>query len=200
MNSMLLKDNLVLSLKIGIAKRQNFDFNRLRFFGVPRVRQLDTAIFADRDNLVSRWFQAIKNDNQYSDRTKFGYVNDLVRYVIFADSHKLELESEETIHAWEQYLVEKVRLGSVRVNTAQKRNSSIKCVLKLLEYPIDKWSSPRGLFRREINCTEAYSDHELAVLLRLLHPLFNQLYRQIISSPDKHLCAQQPEMQQPLSI
>ena len=76
------------------------------------------------------------------------------------------------------------------VNTARKRNSSIKCLLKILELPVEKWFSPYGLFKNESNPTESYSDRELKTLLRTIHPIFNQLVKQILSSPEQHLNAQ----------
>lgn len=148
--------DLVISLKIGISKYQNFDFNRFRYLGVPKKRDLNTAKFADRGDVVQRWFDTLNNNQEYSDQTKFGYFHDLTRYLSFTDSRLLDPESEDAANAWEQHLVEKVRLGSMMVNTAQKHNSAIKCLLRLLDYPVDKWFSPQGLFRRETNPTEAY--------------------------------------------
>ncbi|WP_283129811.1 hypothetical protein [Enterovibrio norvegicus] len=184
------REDLVLTLKIGIEHLVNFDFNRFRFLSAPGKRQLENAEFAYRDVQVERWFNVIAESQELRDKTKHGYAIDLARYLAFVDSKGLEPESEKAAHAWEKHLVEKVRLGSIRTNTAQKLNSSIKCLLKLLEHPVEQWFSPFGLFRSEVLPTTAYSDEELKLLLRLIYPLFNQLYRQIIKSPELHLFAQ----------
>lgn len=183
-------DGIEMKLKVGIAKYQYFDFNRYRYFNVPNKLALAKGQFANRDEIVVRWFRVLNNSHDQSDNTKHGYVNDLAKYVRFADLHKLQIESKETASRWEQHLIEKVRLGSMHVNTARKLNSSIKCLFKLLELPVKKWFSSRGLFRSEVNPTEGYSDKELKTLLRLLYPLFRQLHRQIIESPDVHMKAQ----------
>jgi hypothetical protein len=183
-------DGITTKLKIGIAKYQYFDFNRYRYFNVPSKLTLAKSHFANRDDIVLRWFRVLSSSHEQSDSTKHGYINDLVKYVRFADLHKLDLESKETISRWEQNLVEKVRLGSMHVNTARKINSSIKCLFKLLELPVQKWFSSRGLFRSEVNPTEGYSDKEIKTLLRLLHPLFRQLHKQIVETPEIHINAQ----------
>lgn len=183
------KSDLIMTLKTGIAHYESFDFNRFRYLCAPKQNQLKGAVFANRDVQVYRWYNALLNAQDLRDKTKHGYANDLAKYLKFIDSRLLEAESEDAACAWEQHLVEKVRLGVIRVNTAQKLNSSIKCLLRILEQPVEKWFSPYGLFRREHNPTEAYSDHELKTLLRLLHPLFNQLFKQVITSPEKYMCA-----------
>ena len=81
--------SLIMSLKVGIARFQEFDFNRFRYFNVPLKKDLTGGKYANRDELVRRWFTALYDDQTYSDRTKFGYVNDLVRYVKFVDSSNL---------------------------------------------------------------------------------------------------------------
>lgn len=183
-------ENITIKLKTGIAKYQYFDFNRYRYFNVPSKSALAKSHYANRDDIVLRWFRVLSNNHEQSDTTKHGYINDLVKYVRFADVYTLNMESQETVSRWEQNLVEKVRLGSMHVNTARKLNSSIKCLFKLLELPVKKWFSSRGLFRCEVNPTEGYSDKELKTLLRLLHPLFRQLHRQIMKAPEVHINAQ----------
>lgn len=190
MNEISHHPELVVSLKIGISKYQSFDFNRFRYLGVPQKKQIDKAKFANRDKLVHKWVDILGRSQEYSGQTKFGYFHDLTRYVSFTDSRMLNPESEEAANAWEQHLIEKVRLGSMPVNTAQKHNSAIRCLLRLLGYPVEKWFSPHGLFRRESNPTEAYSDTELKTLLRLIQPLFNQLFKQITSDFPLYLNAQ----------
>ena len=182
--------SLIISLKVGIARYQQFDFNRFRYFNVPLKKELTGGKYANRDELVRRWFTALHDDQTYSDRTKFGYVNDLVRYVKFVDSSNLDLETRESIIAWERHQVEKVRLGSLNVNTARKRTSSIKCMLTILGLPCKDWFSPRGLFRRELNPTEGYSDSELKSLLKPIYSTFNKLFEQILSTPELHLYAE----------
>lgn len=181
--------DLILTLKTGIARFEKFDFNRFRYFGSPKKKEMHTAVYADRDQQVYRWYNAISNTHDLRDKTKFGYAVDLAIYLNFVDSKRLDPESGLAAHAWEQYLVEKVRLGTIGVNTARKLNSSIKCLLKLLDLPVDEWFSTYGLFRKEDNPTESYSDHELKKLLRTIHPIFNQLIKQITLSPEKHLHA-----------
>jgi hypothetical protein len=181
---------LVVNLNVGISKYQSFDFNRFRYFGAPPKKEIDKAKFANRDSLVNQWVDILGKNQEYSDRTKFSYFNDLTKYMSFVDSRILNPESEEAANAWEQHLIERVRLGSMQVNTAQKHNSAIRCLLKLLGYPVEKWFSPYGLFRRESNPTEAYSDAELKTLLRLIQPLFNQLHKQITFNLPLYLNAQ----------
>ena len=91
--------SLIMSLKVGIARFQEFDFNRFRYFNVPLKKDLTGGKYANRDELVRRWFTALHDDKSYSDRTKFGYVNDLVRYVKFVDSSNLDLETHDSIIA-----------------------------------------------------------------------------------------------------
>lgn len=149
-------ERLIMSLKVGIARYQKFDFNRFRYVHVPLKKELAEGKYANRDELVRRWFTTLNDDKNYSDSTKFGYVNDLVRYLKFVDSSHLVLETPDSIIAWERHQVEKVRLGSLHVNTARKRTSSIKCMLTILGLPCKDWFSPRGLFRRELNPTPEF--------------------------------------------
>lgn len=85
-----------MKLEVGIAKYQYFDFNRCRYFNVPNKSALAKGLFADRDEIVVRWFRVLNNSHDQSDNTKHGYVNDLAKYIRFADRHKLQLESKKT--------------------------------------------------------------------------------------------------------
>ncbi|MEO9508589.1 MAG: hypothetical protein ABJG28_05335, partial [Nonlabens ulvanivorans] len=145
------------------------------------------AAFADRDDLVYKWFRVFKENNEYSDRTLHGYIHDFIKYVRVCDESKIPPESEGAVTLWERHLVEQVRLNGMNVNSARKLISSIKSILGISFAESHKWFSQYSIFRSEIKPTKAYSDNELSKLLKVFHALFNQLYTQIMDNKDFYL-------------
>lgn len=180
---------LIMQLKIGINQTIKFDFNRFFYSGVPFKRDLDTTSLANRNDDVYRWFHFFNGTQEFADLTKQSYLRDFVQFVRFCDNRGLLPESKVGAENWERHLVEKVRLGSIGVNTARKMVSCAKRVLQMLGNPTEKWFSPYGLFRSESNPTQGYSDRELKVLIRPINSFFRQISLQIIAETDEYLAA-----------
>lgn len=181
--------NLALLLKTGVNKTTTFHFARFLYVGVPPLTTLHKGTSAHRDSQVYRWHQCIAATQEYSDTTKYGYISDLIQFVRFCDSQGLIPESQTAVTYWERHLVEGVRLGNLRVNTARKLLSCTRCLLQLLGHPTKQWFSPYHLFRAEVNPTQGYTDAELKQLVRLISAFFKQVSQQIIQSPERHLGA-----------
>jgi len=181
--------DLTLTLRSGINQQVTFDFSRFLYLGVPPKRLFSETPSANRKLDIYRWHRCFVTTNEYSDLTKYGYIADLVKFVRFCDSRKLIPESKIAIEHWERNLVEQVRLGSIKVNTARKLISCTKCLLQMLGHPTKEWFSAYHLFRSEVNPTQSYSDKELKTLIRILNSFFRQLSNQILEVPQKHLSA-----------
>jgi hypothetical protein len=175
--------HLKLPLKTGIAKIVNFDFERFRYMSVPSKANFSNSVIASREYDVERWFQYFKNENEYADTTKWGYIHDFIKFVRLCDELRLNPETEQAVIAWERHLVESVRLGSMHINSARKLISSIKAILSKLHDDATSWFSQYSLFRSEIHPTQGYSDKELAKLIRIIHLFFKQVSSKIISNP-----------------
>lgn len=180
---------LRLTLKMGISKIAYFDFERFRYLGIPKLKSIAEATFADRDDLVTKWFQIFSESNQYTDQTKNGYVQDFAKYVKFCDRNNIVPESAIAIEMWERHLINQVRIHSIAVNSARKLISATKCILELFDCPVFDWFSKYPIFRSEANPTNSYSDTELAKLVRCLKILHQQLGRQIRENPLLHVNA-----------
>ena len=89
------------------------------------------------DEVVKYWFNYFKNENEYADTTKWGYLNDFVKFVRQCDKNRISPETELAVTMWERYLTESVRLGNLHVNSARKLISSIKTVDKTREDLLD---------------------------------------------------------------
>jgi hypothetical protein len=180
---------LRLSLKIGITKYAFFDFERFRYYGVPKLKDIPLAQFANRDCLAEKWFRAFSDNNEYSDQTKNGYIQDYAKYVRFCDLNKVAPESAIAIEIWERYLIKQVQTHSIAVNSARKLISATKCILELFDCPVFDWFSKYPIFRSEANPSNSYSDTELIKLVRCLKILHQQLGRQIRQDPPLHVNA-----------
>ncbi|HEY0921703.1 hypothetical protein [Rheinheimera pacifica] len=180
---------LRLILKMGISKSAYFDFERFRYFGVPKLQDISKAKFADRDYLAGKWFRAFSDNNEYSDQTKSGYIQDFAKYVRFCDLNNVAPESAIAIEIWERHLIKQVQAHSMAVNSARKLISATKCILELFDCPVFDWFSKYPIFRSEANPTNSYSDTELAKLVRCLRVLHHQLGNQIRENPLLHLNA-----------
>lgn len=175
---------LKLPLKTGIAKVINFDFERFRYIGVPDKTSLGNSTLASRDSDVERWFRYFKNENEYADTTKWGYIHDFIKFVRLCDKKRLNPETEPSVIVWERHLVESVRLGTMHINSARKLISSIKAVLSKLNEDAISWFSQYSLFRSEIHPTQGYSDKELAKLIRIIHLFFKQVSSKVLANPE----------------
>lgn len=178
--------NLRLVLKTGIAQTSSFDFSRFDYLDVPIRFKLKSAVSAHRHKDVIRWFNYFKNENEYADTTKWGYLNDFVKFVRQCDKNRVSPETELAVTMWERHLTESVRLGNLHVNSARKLISSIKTIMTRLDESNSSWFSSYSLFRSEINPTQGYSDKELALLLKIILPFFRQTAKQIIDAAESN--------------
>jgi len=180
---------LRLILKMGISKYAHFDFERFRYFGVPKLQDISKAEFADRDDLAGKWFRTFSDNNEYSDQTKSAYIQDFAKYVKFCDLNNVVPESAIAIEIWERHLIKQVQAHSMAVNSARKLISATKRILELFDCPVFDWFSKYPIFRSEPTPNNSYSDTELAKLVRCLRILHHQLGRQIRENPLLHLNA-----------
>lgn len=110
---------LRLPLKMGISKTSAFDFERLRYLGVPKLKNTVHAVSANRDDRVKVWFQVFRDHNEYTDQTKNGFLHDFVKYVKCCDQHNVGVESDIAVEIWERHLITQVRNNSLSVNSAR---------------------------------------------------------------------------------
>lgn len=180
---------LRLSLKMGISKTAYFDFERLRYLEVPRLKDIPKAKHANRDDRVNEWFEIFRDYNEYTDQTKNGFLHDFTKYVKFCDINNVEVESSIAVEIWERHLINQVRVHAISVNSARKLISTMKSILTLFDCPVFDWFSKYPIFRSELNPTNAYSDVELTKLVRSLKTLQHQLGKHIKENPQLHLAA-----------
>lgn len=180
---------LRIPLKMGISKTTYFDFERLRYLGVPKIKNTVGGVSANRDDRVKVWFQVFRDHNEYTDQTKNGFLQDFVKYVKCCDQNNVAVESCIAVEIWERHLISQVRSHSMSVNSARKLISTMKSILTLFDCPVFNWFSKYPLFRSESNPTNSYSDTELTKLIRTLRGLHHQLGKQIKDAPQVHLDA-----------
>lgn len=186
---------LKLKVQNGVEQTANLNFNRFRYIGVPKSKQLKnkTFIFAERDLDVKHWFKAFATANDYSDTTLFGYFNDLCFYVALIDSTDYLLDSQVAVDFFEVTLVEHVRLGKHSVGWARKMHSGMRSIFQMFDWKTKGVFSDYPLFKREFMPTPAYSDNEIKRILQLLNSLFSQLHQHITNNLMMHLNAKSRE-------
>jgi hypothetical protein len=182
-------EHLILSVKVGVERTTNLDFNRFRYLGAPKVRQIRTenVVLANREKEVLKWFNAFQNANEYSDVTLHGYFSDLTFYIKLTDDANLAANSKQGVELLEITLVEHVRLGKHSVGWARKLLSGIRTTFQLFGWDVINAFSAYPIFKREVIPTPAYSDNEIKIILKLLNSLFSQLYGQIINDLTSHI-------------
>jgi hypothetical protein len=183
--------DLKLKVKNGVEQTAILNFNRFRYIGVPKSRQLDNEnlIVANRDNQVRSWYVAFSNANDYSDVTLFGYFNDLSFYIALIDTNDFKPDSKEAVDLLEVTLVDHVRLGKHSIGWARKMHSGIRSIFHIFGWETRGYFSDYPLFKREFMPTPAYSDSELKTILKLLNSLFFQLESHISQNLNMHLSA-----------
>jgi hypothetical protein len=183
------EDHLILAVKVGVEQTTNLDFNRFRYTGVPKVREIKkgSVSLANREDEVLRWFTVFKNANEYSDVTLHGYFGDLTFYINLTDNANLSSCSKQGVELFEMVLIEHVRLGKHSVGWARKVLSGVRTIFQLFGWDVSNTFSSYPIFKREGTPTPAYSDNEIKIILKLLNSLFSQLYKQICDDLELHL-------------
>jgi hypothetical protein len=183
------EEHLILPVKIGVEQTTNLDFNRFRYIGAPKVRQIQTGkvILANREEEAFKWFNAFKNANEYSDVTLHGYFSDLTFYIKLTDDANLLADSKQGVELLEMTLVEHIRLGKHSVGWARKMLSGVRTTFQLFGWSVINKFSSYPIFKQESTPTPAYSDNEIKRILKLLNSLFTQLYEQINNDLAMHI-------------
>ena len=155
------EEHLILPVKIGVEQTTNLDFNRFRYIGAPKVRQIQTGkvILANREEEAFKWFNAFKNAN----------------------------DSKLGVELLEMTLVEHIRLGKHSVGWARKMLSGVRTTFQLFGWSVINKFSSYPIFKQESTPTPAYSDNEIKRILKLLNSLFTQLYEQINNDLAMHI-------------
>ncbi|RZG13762.1 hypothetical protein EXT47_16260 [Pseudoalteromonas sp. CO342X] len=185
------KLNIDLKLKLNIYGEQFIypDFERFRYKGVPTIFKLGKGNLLNRDELVIKWYQAFKENSEYSDTTLHSLYRVLTKFVKVCDSMLVNPDSKEGVSAFEAHLVHSVRVGDKGSNSAKGELSNLRTIMKMLDNPVDDWFSKFKLFRSQVNATQAYSVSELKKLIKILQELYFQLSKQIQTSPNKYIRA-----------
>jgi len=190
-NNSFSEQSLRLKVLLGVQQEGVIDFNRLRYRGAPKNRELKKggAILANRDTEVLCWYQKFATANEYTDITLNGYFGNLTFYVALIDSANLKLDSTDAVELFEISLIEHVRLGKHSVGWARKVHSGVKTLFKMFGWSSIKYFSIYPIFKREFLPTPAYSDTEIKEILKILTCLFNQLHSSISKDIELHLNA-----------
>ncbi|MDF5247439.1 hypothetical protein P3679_24520, partial [Vibrio parahaemolyticus] len=176
----------------GVNGVVTLDFNRFRYFDIPITKKIlaNNSKYANRDIVAYKLFEAIMENQDYSDPTKYDLFITARSHFRFCDSNGLlPLTKDPTLKEIEFYK-SRQRRGEIIDSTLTQRISGLKNLLKIMEVEYQKWM-PNFSFsgKSQSKPTAAYSDNDLRKLLALLHEIFKQLHQQFISSPQFHIDA-----------
>ncbi|WP_336915538.1 hypothetical protein [Vibrio cholerae] len=176
----------------GVNGVVTLDFNRFRYFNIPITKKIlaNNSKYANRDIVAYKLFEAIMENQDYSDPTKYDLFITARLHFRFCDSNGLlPLTKDPTLKEIEFYK-SRQRRGEIIDSTLTQRISGLKNLLKIMEVEYQKWM-PNFSFsgKSQSKPTAAYSDNDLRKLLALLHEIFKQLHQQFISRPQFHIDA-----------
>tara|TARA_R100001377_G_scaffold85307_1_gene71433 strand:+ start:3944 stop:5674 length:1731 start_codon:yes stop_codon:yes gene_type:complete len=161
------------------------DLNRLRFLGFPptNIIRQGKAEFANRDDVVYPLNKAMV-ESDYSEVSLHSYYSTtLKKYAELCDANHIDIFSESSISAYEDYLYFKYMENKIKNSTYTREISDLTRLFKFLELPVTWFSNVRVLGANQRQSFEAYSQQDLKILLPLLRGLFKQLAKQFISNP-----------------
>ncbi|SKA57322.1 hypothetical protein [Photobacterium toruni] len=180
---------LYITLEKDDFHRRYIDFNRVRYFNLPRKNEIikGECTFASRDELVNKFKSEINSIiNTYAVESIISMVSKTFSYIIWSDKKKLCLFAEPSIKKYSEYLYQRVQRKEIKRSSYCHIIHDLKLVFSLLGYNENYFDNILLVSRNDQESNQSYSRSDLKKILPLLRALFKQTATQFLDNPEKH--------------
>ncbi|EKM5743697.1 hypothetical protein PU345_002989 [Enterobacter kobei] len=176
---------LTLQVITGGNERTVIDFNRYNYLHFPGTSAIKTGNVTpvSRSHSAKDIVLAFKN-SQYSSVSKHTFFTYLRKYIIFCDKNSLHLFTEDSVHKYGGFQVQRTLKREIKNSTFTTLISETKSLFLLLGFPGRWFETLPTLGRNQTEPWKAYSDNDLRKLLPLLRSFFKQTAQWFLETPD----------------
>ena len=187
--------NPELCIQLKTENKNNADFNRFLVKGFPSTLSMQKGNAfenANREAYVLRLKDTFQELIEKGDSATalYGSFTKTHQYLKWCDDNNHESFTRLSLEGYANYLYQKVLLGNLKKSTYMVHRSFLYIIFtRYLELPYSWFDSVIVIRRDDAEPFEAYSKHDLNLLLPFLRRLFNQTYDQFIEEPERHIKA-----------
>ncbi|EHK2864324.1 hypothetical protein J7G17_003046 [Vibrio parahaemolyticus] len=187
-------EHLCISIINGANTLTNLDFNRFRYYGVPKTNEIKggNVTLLERDEIAQKMLVVFTEKKDASPATKGNIFTAARRHFSFCDAQEIPLEplTERAFIKELEYLLIRQRRGEIKDSTVKRIRADLSSLYQWLELTVNV-RLPKHLHTSTTQSepTRGYSDQDLKQLLPLLRSIFKQLYKQFVNEPNRHMQA-----------